>query len=120
MRQFIRKVGHINLVILVTVSAIIASQLLIYIISKLFSIPYLIPDSVLVAFLIPLILAPAISWHLLKLLFKIDALEMEMRYLANYDSMTKLLSRQAFFDRSFKLHENSIREKKVISLPLSI
>ena len=112
MRRFIRKIGHIKLVILITISAIIASELLIYLISKLFSIPYLIPGSVILAFLIPLILAPIISWHLVKLLLKIDTLEMQMRYLANYDSMTKLLSRQAFFDRSLQLHETCISQKK--------
>jgi len=111
-RQFIRKVGHIKLIILITILAIIASELLTYLICKIFSVPYFVPASPLVAFIIPLILVPIGSWQFLKLLFKIDGLEIKMRYLANYDSMTKLLSRQAFFKRSLELHENAISTKK--------
>lgn len=112
MRILIRKVGHLKLVILITIFAIIASEVLTYGICKVFSLPYLVPETPMVAFIIPFILVPIGSWQFLKLLFKIDGLEMKMRYLANYDSMTKLLSRQAFFKRSLALHENATSQKK--------
>ena len=107
MRNIVRKLGHIQMTFLITLSAILAAEILAYFIPYVFSFPYLFPSDAIITFLITAILTPFLSWHLLKLLFFVDELEQEMNYLATYDSMTKLLSRQAFFKHSLALHENA-------------
>ena len=47
---------------------------------------------------VPLIVTPIIGWHVIGLIVKIHDLEEEMRRLANYDSLTGLLSRHAFME----------------------
>ncbi|MBA1419891.1 MAG: GGDEF domain-containing protein [Epsilonproteobacteria bacterium] len=107
MRSIVRKLGHIQVVFLITLSAILASEVLAYIIPQIFSFPYPMPSTPIVTFIVTAILTPFLSWHLLKLFFFIDELEQEMNYLATYDSMTELFSRQAFFKHSLALHENA-------------
>ena len=49
---------------------------------------------------VTLIVAPIISWSLLSLLVEIHRLEEEMRKLATYDSLTGLLSRHVFLEKT--------------------
>jgi len=109
-RNVVQKLGHLQVIILITVVAIIFSELFAYLIIKIFSFPYPFPSTPIVTLLVTAILTPFISWHLLELLFSIDALEQKMNYLATYDPMTKLLSRQAFFQRSLNLIDTSLKK----------
>ncbi len=106
MRHLVRKLGHFQLMLLITLSAVISAEVLAYIVIKIFSFPYLIPATPVVTFLVTVISAPFISWPILELLFSLDKMEQKMNDLATYDSMTKLLSRQAFFKRSLALHDS--------------
>jgi diguanylate cyclase (GGDEF)-like protein len=47
--------------------------------------------------MVPLIVAPFISWRLVGLFVEIERMERQMRDLATFDSLTGLLTRQAFF-----------------------
>ncbi|HHD79730.1 MAG TPA: GGDEF domain-containing protein [Epsilonproteobacteria bacterium] len=105
MRHLVRKLGYFQVMVLITLSAIISAEILAYVISEILSFPYPVPSTPVVTFLVTALVTPFISWHLLDLLFKIDKMEQIMHDLAMYDSMTKLLSRQAFFKRSLALHD---------------
>ena len=104
LRYLVQKLGHIQVIILITMVAVIFAEVFAYIVTSTFNFPYLIHSTPIVTFLVTAILTPFISWHLLELLFSIDEMEQKMNHLATYDSMTKLLSRQAFFKRSLDLH----------------
>lgn len=112
MRALIRKLGYLQVIILITVFAIISAEILAYLISQVFSLTYHFPSAPLITFVVTAILTPFISWPLLKLLFDIDKLEQKMNYLATYDSMTKLLSRQAFFKKSLVVHKSFQKDLK--------
>lgn len=85
-----------TVVLLITLFSITASMLitsLLYSVSQDEPIPGVI---LWIAFIVPSIVAPLASWYPLGLLIKVDALEIEMRTLATYDSLTGLLNRRAF------------------------
>jgi len=73
-------------------------------------------EDLLRAAIIPLLIAPFISWYLVGLLFELDHLEQKMSLLATYDDLTGLLNRRAFFDSCEVLHKYSIRNKQNYSL----
>ena len=106
MRNLVRKLGHFQVIILITLAAVISAEILAYSITKIFSFPYPLPSTPIVTFLVTALLTPFLSWHLLKLLFFIDEMEQKMNFLATYDSMTKLLSRQAFFKQAQIIHND--------------
>ncbi|HFQ62273.1 MAG TPA: hypothetical protein ENK39_08260, partial [Epsilonproteobacteria bacterium] len=90
MRHLVRKLGYFQVMLLITLSAVISAEVLAYAIIKIFSFPYPLPSTPIVTFLVTAILAPFISWPLLELLFSLDKMEQKMNDLATYDSMTKL------------------------------
>ena len=116
MRNTIRKLGHIQLTILVTLVAIVFAQILGYIVLWLLGFPYLVPSTPVGNLAVTAIVTPIISWHLIKLLFSIDTLEQRMNHLATYDPMTKFLSRQAFFERSLEAHRLSVMAKETYTV----
>ena len=97
MRKFIQKFGQRNLVIFITLISILLSILLTYLIFYLKQDFRTLSTSIIIATVVPLIVAPGVLWPLVSLLIKIDRLESEMRRLATYDSLTGLLTRRAFF-----------------------
>jgi len=116
MRNLVRKLGHFQVIILITLAAVISAEILAYGVVKIFSFPYPVPSTPVVTFLVTAILTPFLSWHLLKLLFFIDDMEQKMNHLATYDSMTKLLSRQAFFKQAQHLHDDFQKNNQTYSV----
>lgn len=116
MRDTIRKLGHLKVVILITIFAVVSSLTLEYFMYKTFSFSYIFPYTPIVSFVVTIILAPLISWYFIKLLLSIDTMEQKMNNLATYDSMTKLLRRQAFFKDSLALHDTFRKTNKVYSV----
>ena len=96
MRQLIFKLGRLNSVIVITVVSILLSVILTLVVTSVTQGNENIFPAIFVSIIIPLIVAPLTSWPLIGLLFKIDGLEKEMRRLATYDSLTGVLTRQAF------------------------
>jgi len=117
MRDFIRKLGHIKMVIFITLLAIVSALTLEYVVYKIFSIPYT-PSNPIVSFFVTATLAPLISWPFIKLILVIDDMEQKMYDLATYDSMTKLLTRRAFFSQSLKLHNHFKKSNKKYSVSI--
>lgn len=66
--------------------------------------------------IVPLIVAPALTWYLVGLMLHITRLEGEMRSLASYDALTGLLSRHAFFDRANNYVSLARRDRSVFSV----
>lgn len=116
MREIIRKLGHLQVAILITLAVVISSEILAYTFAKIFSFSFLFPSAFIITFLVAAILTPIASWHLLGLLFSIDELEQKMKYLATYNAMTKTLTRQAFFEQSQKQHEKFQKEEKIYTV----
>lgn len=117
MRDYVRKLGYVQIMLFITLLAIISAEILAFVVIKIFSFPY-IPSTPIVTFLVTALVTPFISWHLLDLLFKIDKMEQIMNDLATYDSMTKLLSRQAFFKRSIDLHDMCAKSQKSYTIAI--
>ena len=116
MRELINRLGQAKSVIILTVISIVFSVFFTFMLILLSNMNVDIIDSLLISALIPLIIAPIASWHLLGLLLRVDHLEKEMRLLATFDTLTGLLSRQAFF-HDFK-HYLSLTERKPIIFSL--
>ncbi|GIU30371.1 hypothetical protein TUM3792_41080 [Shewanella sp. MBTL60-007] len=72
--------------------------------------------AILLSVIIPLIVAPLSSWHLLGLLMKIDKLEKEMRKLASLDPLTELCNRRAFFNDAKLAIRCAEQERRVVSV----
>ncbi len=118
LRNIVQKLGHTQVIVIITIFAIIAAEILTFLFMDIFNFPYPVPSTPVVTFLVTAILTPFISWHLLALLFSIDKMEQKMNYLATYDSMTKLFSRQAFFKRSLALHDTVVKSHKTYSVAI--
>jgi len=113
MRQFLVTLGHIQSVIFITFFSCFASVLITLLFVYLFAqygIPVDVNSHVIIAFLVPLFLAPPISWVILGLLLKIDQFEVQMRQAAMFDSLTGLFNRQPFMARSSYVSDLAARE----------
>jgi diguanylate cyclase (GGDEF)-like protein len=111
MRDFALYLGHIKLTILIGIGSILASVFISYVAVLLFHIPFVWSNFIL-AIIIPAIIAPSVSWFFLKIYFKLEKLEQEMRRLATYDSLTGLLSRKVFLDLGETLYKKIKAENK--------
>ncbi|MFT5505349.1 MAG: diguanylate cyclase [Gammaproteobacteria bacterium] len=113
--------GRLRTVLLITLVSMVISILVTSIlIAILNQNGFLVPfgPSLSIAALVPLIVAPIVSWYLVGLMLKVMALEQEMRNLASYDSLTGLLSRHAFFTNAEKYYWLAHREKVVFSIAI--
>ncbi len=101
MRQLFVKLGHVQSVIVITIFSCLASVLTARLIAYCYSwFGIQISSNIIISTLVPVILAPPISWYIIGLLLKIDQLEVEMRKAATFDPLTGLFSRRAFFERA--------------------
>ncbi len=96
-KKLVSSLGHMGTSIAIGVISVLGSVAIVLIAIVLFDIPF-VQTNFAFAIVIPAIVAPSISWHLLKLYFKIEAMESQMRMLVTYDNLTGLLSRKAFMD----------------------
>ncbi len=112
------RAGFVKSIVIVTLVSVLLSLLFTYLsISVLFGYGQPdMPNYLLVATLVPLIVAPLASSSLLKLLFKIDALEKETRYLATYDALTGLFTRRAFYEHAEQQLKLAQRESKSVAM----
>lgn len=112
------KAGLIKSIVIVTLVSVILSLIFTYLsVILIFGrVQPDMPNYLLVAALVPLVVAPLASSTLLKLLFKIDALEKETKYLATYDALTGLFTRRAFYEHAEKQLKLARRESKHFSV----
>jgi diguanylate cyclase (GGDEF)-like protein len=95
-RKMLRRFGQKKLVFLITLLSILLSVLL-TIVAVLNLEGVDVVTSLLIAATVPGVVAPLVSWTLVGLIIKLENMERQMRDLATYDSLTGLLTRQAFF-----------------------
>lgn len=112
MRHTILKLGQIKLVFIITAIAIFLAITTDALIAEILRHNINPREDFLRAAIIPLLIAPFISWYLVGLLFELDKLEKKMTVLARYDDLTGLLNRRAFYDSAGALHKYSIRNKQ--------
>ncbi len=113
MRQIIVKLGRIQTVIAITALSSLASVLITLFLISGFSqigINLDVFSHIMIALLVPLLLAPPISWEIIGLLLKVDQLEVEMRKAATFDALTGLFNRQAFLEQAHYVFHLAARE----------
>jgi len=119
MRQFIVKLGHVHSVIVITLLSSLASVFITRLIAACYAWFGIRMDvNVTIATIVPLILAPPISWFIIGLLLKIDQLEVEMRKVATFDPLTGLFNRRAFLERANYVLDLATRDEFEISVLL--
>lgn len=97
MQNLIIKMGRPVLVALITLLSVISSVLIAQLLAYFFG-GSLNSTTLTIAFITPCIIAPAASWYVVGLLFKIHRLEGEQRNYAAKDMLTSVMSRRAFFE----------------------
>lgn len=115
MRKIIAQLGHIKSLLIITLFSTIAS-ILIYI-----PVAYLIDDTILfsgilIAVIAPMIIAPSVSWYMIRLIIQIDLLETQMRELATFDNLTKVMSREAFLTNAQTIYKLIQRDKSLLAV----
>jgi len=120
------KLGIKQTVISITTASIIMSVLLTFLITyffdavNLWTSPTLSNSDWLLiissAVLVPLIVAPIASWHLVHLVFRIHELKTELHHLAITDALTGLNNRGAMMGSVAHLHQLAIRDKQPLLL----
>jgi diguanylate cyclase (GGDEF)-like protein len=96
LRNIIHNYRQKTLVFFITMASLLLSVLLTVTASLTIEGLNMAP-SIAIAIMVPLIVAPFISWTLVGLFVQIERMERQMRDLATFDSLTGLLTRQAFF-----------------------
>ncbi|MBJ7549728.1 GGDEF domain-containing protein [Marinomonas ostreistagni] len=102
MRSIIQKLSRCKLVFLITLTALIMAICTDYGLAIFFGHEFNF-DDLTRATIIPLIIAPFVSWYLVGLIYRLDKTERRMTSLARLDSLTGLLNRRAFYDE-YELH----------------
>ena len=115
MKRFILSLSQTSLVLVITLIAVITANILNYIISIYFEGEFTQVDFIR-STLIPLVLAPLLSWHLVKMTFKLISVERELKSLTTYDSLTRLFSRSAFLSKSKAI----FKEAKISGKPFTV
>jgi diguanylate cyclase (GGDEF)-like protein len=110
--KFFLKAGALKSVVLVTFASIVLSLIFTYSsVALIFGLPQPeMSNYLLIAALVPLFVAPMVSFGFINLMFKINKLETENRHLATYDALTGLLSRSAFYNFAELQHKIARRE----------
>ncbi|MCM5569536.1 GGDEF domain-containing protein [Burkholderiaceae bacterium FT117] len=65
---------------------------------------------VVVAALLPMLIAPPLAWMGINLISRLDRSERAQQHLATHDSLTELCNRREFFQRMARVHERAHRE----------
>lgn len=115
-RVIFERLGFLKSLLLITTVSVLASLTLAWVVDYFYLAPRGKAVSYLVSCIIPLLVAPLVSWPILRLLNKLNQLEKEMRELATYDFLTRLLNRGAFLHDA----ENFINYAVRYNLPITL
>lgn len=98
--RFLIKRGLVKALFAITLFSVLLSVLLTYSsIALIFGLPQeRMSDYLLIGAIVPSIVAPLVSFLLLKQILKINELEKKTRYLASIDSVTGLYNHRAFYE----------------------
>ena len=119
MVKLLVKLGRFNTVAIITIIAAVASIAVTataVAILNSYGFDIKVKLALILAGSVSLAVAPPICWVLVSLMFRIYQLEEGMHKPLSHDSLTGLLSRQAFFDRANNYVSLATREKTVFSV----
>lgn len=115
MREIIIKFGQVKTILLITLISIVISNIIYTPVGF-----YFMADNYKIGFVIstfiPMIIAPSISWYFIKLFIHIHHLEQDMRELATFDDLTKVMARKAFLINTNQIFELQKRTKEELSI----
>jgi len=115
MKHRVIELGRKKLVLIVTLVSVFMAIVSDFTIAKILGHNILISEDLLRAAIIPLLIAPFVSWYLLGLLFELEKLEKKMSELATFDDLTKVYNRRSFHNICECLHNYSLRNKEKYS-----
>lgn len=113
MHQFIRKIGQVRTVVLLSALAVtvaMLSTMLFITIANNLEVEINLGTGLVISVVVTLTIAPIMIWYMIGLFIKADKMEAEMRLLATYDSLTGLLTRREFLERADFFHKVALRE----------
>lgn len=116
MRYQIQSLGRPKLVVIITVVSLSLALVTDYLIAYFLKHEFLLMEDAVRASIIPLIIAPFVSWYLVGLIFELDRQERLMKELATYDDLTKVFNRRAFHQACESIHKLSLRNNNSYSL----
>lgn len=115
MNNIVIEMGRYKVVVLITLASIIISVLLTSLLLAVFA-DGLNVIAVFISVVVPMIIAPLVSWHIVGLVFNIHKLEQMQRSLATYDMLTGVMTRRAFLESSETLLQVMARDQSSMSL----
>ncbi|MCX4187255.1 GGDEF domain-containing protein [Methylophaga sp. OBS4] len=116
MRQRMAKIGHVRIVIIITLIAALSSVLMTsFLWTLVFQLELDFPP-LFVSFIVPSVVCPIVMWYVIGVTLNLHHLENEMRRLASYDMLTDIMTRRAFLSACEKLHALMRRNQKSLSL----
>ncbi|MDH5600767.1 MAG: GGDEF domain-containing protein [Gammaproteobacteria bacterium] len=110
LRNILQKYSRLELIIASTILAIILTQLVMFIIYSFFSTDIRFSE-IIISIIAPLVVASIFSWFFIDMIKKLNSMEIEMRYMATYDQLTKTLTRKEFFCKADEYRKIIVREK---------
>lgn len=116
MRNITQRLGRLKIVFLMTAASISVSVFITFFVCYICLHGTVTYIAIFLSIIIPLIVAPLSSWHLIGLLMKVDKLEKEMRKLASLDPLTELLNRRAFFNDANSSIHRAEQDRRVVSV----
>ena len=111
----VEKIGRFTCSILVTIVALVISQIVTHIVYSLTNVNITLSGRI-ASFASPILIAPFLSWWFLGLLLRISKLEKEMRFLATYDPLTGVYNRNSFLSICTSILNLLKREKSPLTL----
>ena len=112
--QLIIKHGRIKSVLFITFSAVVASAIATCSIFYFSGRPMPVINMYL-TIIIPAVIASLASWRTIGMILKIHSLEQKIRKLANYDSLTALMSRSWFINRAEAVYQLMLRNQSTLA-----
>lgn len=114
LREATIRLGRTKVIVLTTSISIVMS--VIATVANLYAFGFLDADyvtlvSLLLAVIIPFVVALPVSWFTVSITFSMHQLEIETRKLANDDSLTGLLNRRAFLQEAQALSGSNLRDR---------
>lgn len=112
MRERLQKIGRVKLVCAITILAVFLAIVSNLLISAIFDFQTSLFEDVFRASLVPVLIAPILSWHLVGTFYKLDILEKEMSRLAKVDDLTSVCNRRFFYQQASDWLSNKLNHDK--------
>lgn len=112
MREKLQNMGRVRLVGLITCAAVILAVAANILISEFVGFETTWFEDILRATLIPIFLAPLLSWYLVGMFYKLDLLEKDMSILAKIDGLTLIANRRYFYQQTSEWLANESNQGK--------